>query len=139
MTTLLLTLANLSPAMGNESTWGKGASLHQTRGGSWLDTIQNFSYRSNAGKLYLAKPNAENTPGQACHASTSSGDVVNIGKYNNEGQCCGPKMSGGPVLQFCINCDNSSNSCEDGTKESGFFSWPNRFVSVPPPFTELTP
>jgi hypothetical protein len=59
---------------------------------------------------------ADPTPGKACHASTSSGDKVNDGKYNDRGECCGPKTNG-PVRQFCINCNNSRNFCADGKEE----------------------
>jgi len=59
---------------------------------------------------------ADPTPGKACHASTSSGDKVNEGTYNDRNECCGPKTNG-PVRQFCINCDNSRNSCADGKEQ----------------------
>lgn len=59
---------------------------------------------------------ADPTPGKACHASTSSGDKVNDGTYNDRNECCGPQTNG-PVRKFCINCDNSRNFCADGKEQ----------------------
>jgi hypothetical protein len=67
--------------------------------------------------ICIQTSNADNK-GKACHASTSSGDVVNVGTYNDRGECCGPRLSSGPVRQFCIVCNNSRNSCADGKKEN---------------------
>ncbi|HEY1797198.1 MAG TPA: hypothetical protein VGG57_13895 [Stellaceae bacterium] len=54
---------------------------------------------------------ADPVPGKECHAMTSSGDKVNDGTYNDKNECCGPAKN------FCINCDNSSNTCGDGHKQ----------------------
>ncbi len=70
-----------------------------------------FGSGNNDNQVYLQKPNSENTPGGKCHATTSGG-TINIGTYNSEGKCCGPKLPNGS--QFCINCDSPNNTCNDG-------------------------
>lgn len=71
----------------------------------------------NATAVYPQKPNSENTPGGKCNASTTagSGGTINQGTYDSEGRCCGPKLSNGS--QYCINCDGSKSTCDDGHKE----------------------
>ena len=65
----------------------------------------------NDNQVYLQKPRNDNTSGGKCHATSGSGTAtVNVGTYNSEGDCCGPKLSNGS--QLCINCDNGT--CNDG-------------------------
>ena len=76
----------------------------------------------NNNKVYMQRPNSENTPGGKCHASTTagSGGTINSGTYDSEGRCCGPKLSNGS--QYCINCDGTKSTCDDGDKsKTGFF------------------
>jgi hypothetical protein len=77
------------------------------------EAARNFGGEKKDNQVYMQKPNNKNTAGGACHATSGSGSAsVNVGTYNNEGYCCGPKLSNGS--QLCINCDNGT--CNDGVQ-----------------------
>lgn len=80
---------------------------------------RSFGSGKNDNQVYMQKPRKENTTGGKCHASTSSGTAtVNVGTYDSNGDCCGPKLSNGS--QLCINCDNGTCSDGDAPKRGTF-------------------
>jgi len=87
------------------------ASLYGARVCYQAEAIRPFSSENGGPLVYMQRPRSENTEGGRCSATTSGGDTIYVGTYNAAGDCCGPKLSNGS--QFCINCDNTSNTCTD--------------------------
>ena len=88
-------------------------SIYETISHFRFEAAGSFGSKKKDNQVYMQKPNNQNTPGGKCHATTLGGDTVNVGTYNADGYCCGPRVSG-PSGQLCINCDNGF--CEDGVK-----------------------
>jgi hypothetical protein len=92
------------PGFTGEHSIYKTISHFQTKGD------RSLSSGKNDNRVYLQKPNNENTGGGKCHATSFSGTAtVSVGTYDSSGWCCGPTV--------CINCDNGS--CFDGDASKG--------------------
>lgn len=70
----------------------------------------------------LPEAYAAPTSGKACHATSKGGDqiTINDGTYNDNGECCSPRLNNAPPgtpIRQCIVCDNPNNTCGDGKVE----------------------
>jgi hypothetical protein len=90
-------------------------STHKTISHFQSKADRTFGSGKNDNQVYMQKPRSQNIPGGACHATTAGGSIK-TGTYDSNGDCCGPKLSNGS--QYCINCDNSNNTCDDGHASS---------------------
>ena len=55
---------------------------------------------TNYDRVYMQKPNSQNTPGGSCYGHTSGTTIT--GTYDSQGRCCIHPANGFP---FCIDCD----------------------------------
>jgi hypothetical protein len=76
------------------------------------EAARRFGSEKKDNQVYMQMPNNQNTAGGACHATTIGGSI-NVGTYDKNGYCCGPKESS-TGAQYCINCDSPNNTCGDG-------------------------
>ena|SRR5215469_4181441 len=84
-------------------------SVYKTVSHFQFESARSLGSEKKDNQVYMQKPNSDNTPGASCHA-TGGDATINVGTYNNDGWCCGPKFSNGS--RTCINCDNAT--CADG-------------------------
>jgi hypothetical protein len=69
-----------------------------------VSTNSRIEVRTN--RLYMQKPNSQNTPGGSCTGHTSGTTIT--GTYDSLGRCCTYPPKGFP---FCIDCD--ADKCYD--------------------------
>ena len=75
------------------------ASLYPRRALYQSDLVL-FGIEAKDNRVYMQKPNSDNTPGGSCYGF-QSGTIIS-GAYDNNGRCC--ETSGVGFLR-CIDCD----------------------------------
>ena len=71
------------------------------------ETTPRIANGAKDNKVYMQKPNDQNTPGGACNGRISGTTIS--GTYDSMGRCCTYPPNGFP---FCIDCDYPGN-CYD--------------------------
>lgn len=72
------------------------------------ETTRSIGNGAKDNKVYMQKPNSQNTPGGACTGSIS-GTIIS-GTYDSIGRCCTYPPRAFP---FCIDCDDLGSKCYD--------------------------
>lgn len=81
-----------------------------------FNASRSFGIGTNDNRVYLQKPNNENTPGGKCYGRISGTTIS--GTYDSMGRCCtAPSPNNFPV---CIDCDYP-NKCYDRAVKSRIF------------------
>jgi hypothetical protein len=88
-------------------------STHKTISHFRCKVDRTFGSGKNDSQVYMQLPRSQNKPGAACHATApgENGGHIYYGTYDSHGDCC---TGGG---KYCINCDNSNNTCDDGNEK----------------------
>ena len=76
------------------------ASLYETRGSYQSEATRSFGNRTIDNRVYMQKPNSQNTPGGSCIGHTSGTTIT--GTYDSKGRCC---IYPANAFPFCIDCD----------------------------------
>ena len=96
------------------------SSLYERSGHYQSEATRSSGNGTNDNRVYMQRPNSQNTPGGSCYGHTSG--VTISGTYDSMGRCCIHPRNGFP---FCIDCD--TDKCYDrraairGTFISGNF------------------
>jgi hypothetical protein len=75
------------------------ASLY-AKGALYQSDLIHFGVEAKDNRVYMQKPNSQNTPGGSCYGF-QSGTII-TGAYDKNGRCC--ETSGTGFLR-CIDCD----------------------------------
>jgi hypothetical protein len=95
------------------------ASLY-ARSALYQSDLARFGMEAKNNRVYMQKPNSQNTPGGSCYGF-QSGTII-TGAYDSQGRCC--ETSGTGFLK-CIDCD--VDKCYDKTRLISGGLWSGNF------------